>query len=364
MLESGSISEHQIKVLVMLNFIGTAVINAPGALMMEAKQEVWIVGIIGLIIGLALMKLYTALGMMFKGMTIVQYSRKLLGKIFGTLISFWFILFLILNTSAFLWIEGDFISTQIITETPQLATNILFMTVVIFASRLGIEVLARTAEVLYPWAVGGIVILTILVSPSIEVRNLMPILEVGIKPIARGALFYQSFISLTFVAFLMIFPAFVNNVENAKKSFFTGMILAGLLFETIILATVLVMGANVASRNLYSTYALAKMISIGEFVERIEAIIAMVWVISIFFNTVLYFYGALIALAQLLDLKDYKALTIPLGIIVIILTEIRFPNSAYALQWNTTTWVAYALTNGLVIPLLLLVVGKIKGKKT
>jgi spore germination protein KB len=84
------------------------------------------------------------------------------------------------------------------------------------------------------------------------------------------------------------------------------------------------------------------------------------WFISIFFKMVLYFYAVLAGAAQLFALKEYRVLIIPLGIIAVVLSIIIYPNSVYQGKWDSTIWPPYMMVSGLVHPLLLLGIAKVR----
>lgn len=362
MAKNEKISEHGFKVFVVLTFTGTSVLNVPGVLIGKAKQDVWIATIIGIIITLLIVAFYNKVAVQLGNMTLVGYAHKVMGKRVGKIISVYFVLFLILNCVAILWIVGNFISTEILTDTPTLVVNALFMIVVIFGCRLGIEVVTRSAEVLYPWAIAGYIILITFTLPSIKLTNFKPFFEVKLIDVFHAVMLFQAFVSLTFVVFLMIFPASIKNIKEGKKSFYKGGIFAGILLFVLTNITVLVLGAQWASRSMYPSYALARNIQLANALERVEAITAMVWIIAIFYKTVLYFYGAVIGFSEILSLKDYKALTLPLGVIIVILSQVIYPDVVYEMNWDTTTWIPYVFTNAILIPLFLIIVDKMKNK--
>lgn len=363
MLNNEKIGKHGFKVFVILTFIGTSVLNIPGALIGKAKQDAWISAIVGVIVALLIVIFYNAVAQQFDNMTLVGYAHKVLGKKLGKMVSIWFVLFLLFNCASVLWIVGTFITTEIMVEEPAILINILFMLVVILGCRLGIEVIVRSAEVLYPWAITGYITLIILVLPQVRFKNFRPIFEIGVKPILHGTLLFEAFIPLTFVAFLMVFPASTSKTKEVKKSFLLAVLLAGILLVIQTIVTILVLGVDTAARSMYPSYILAKGVSIGTGLERIEAIIAMVWIIAIFYKTILYFYGTVVGVAQVLNLKDYRCLTLPLGMIIVILSEVIYPNIIYEINWDSTIWIPYVLTNAILIPLLLLVVGKVRNRK-
>lgn len=363
MLGNWKITPRQFKLLVFLCYVGTAVLASPGFLAAQAKQDGWIGAIIGLIGGLLIVQLYNLLGNLTPNLTITQQCEKFFGKWLGKVVSLLFISFLFINSSMILWISGNFVTTQIMPETPIQFTNILFTLIIVMAARLGIETIARTAEILFPVVFGLLVILILFVSPNIDIKNIQPVFEFGMKPILGGSLLYISYASFTLIVMLMIFPANVNNIKESNKAFLSGTLLGGIMIFLIVLFSILVLGHDFAMRNEFPSYVLAKKIQLGGFIERIESLIAIIWFITVFYKTLLYFYGAVLGLAQTLELKDYRPLTLPMGMILVVLSLIVFPNTIYAAKWDSRTWVSYSLTYCLLLPLLLLLVGILRKKK-
>ncbi|PAB56350.1 GerAB/ArcD/ProY family transporter [Anaeromicrobium sediminis] len=363
MFNNWKISPHQFEILVVMCFIGTSILFSPVDLATTVKQDAWLGAIAGNILGLFLVCLYNAVGNYFSNMTLIEYAESVLGKWLGKTLSLLYFSFLFINCSMILWIAGDFITTQITPEAPIQFTNTLFVLIVIMGTRLGLETFARAAEVLYPFVIGLLIILMIFVLPDIESKNIQPVFEYGIKPMIKGGLFYSSLSSLTLIPLMMIFPAHVNNLKEAKKSFLRGTLLGGFVIFLIVTLCILVLGQDMTARNAFPSYALAKKINIGNIIQRIEAIIAIIWFITTFYKMLLHFYGATLGLAQILNLKDYRPLTLPLGMILVVLSLVVFPNVTYAGIWNTTTWLPYVLTYGFFLPLLLLIVSLFRKSK-
>ena len=82
---------------------------------------------------------------------------------------------------------------------------------------------------------------------------------------------------------------------------------------------------------------------------------AALWIVTLYFKATLYFYVSVLGIAQILKLKDYRPLTLPLGMIVVVLSLIIYPNLAFQKEWDTTTGTTLSLLIGLIIPLILVV---------
>lgn len=361
MISNSKISSFQFGVLVFFYTIGSTILLLPSGLAGLAKQDAWIPSIVGVTIGGIFVLLYSSLGTLFPNLTFVEYCEKILGKWVGKIISIAFVLFCFIGAATVLHVMGDFVVTQIMPETPIQIVNILFTIIIIYAIRLGVEVFARAAEIFLPWMILLFCLLFLSLFPEIEMKNIQPAFEVGIKPVFIGALSLASVASLPCIVFSMIIPS-VSKINKVRTSFIISLYLGGFMMIMITFLTVAVLGPDVTAQSTFPSYVLARKISIGNFLERIEVIIAIIWFITIFFKILLYFYACIIGTAQILGLKDFHPITLPFGIILVIYSFIVYPSKAYAVEWDTMIWIPFALTCGFFLPLLLFVVAKIRYK--
>jgi spore germination protein KB len=353
MLENEKIGARQFMILVILFTVGTSILLAPSILVTEAKQDAWIAGILGVGVGLLSVWLYSTLGNLFPNKTLVEYSEEILGKWIGKAISLLFFGFSFTLAALVLRNIGDFMTTKIMPETPIESLHIIFLLIVIIGTRLGLEVLARSAEILFPWFIILFLLLVFLLFPEIKFKNIQPILEEGIKPILRSAIPFIEFPFLELVIFLMIFP-YVNRTKEAGKAFLMGTMIGGIILIILTVLAILVLGADITSMDMYPTYEIAKKINIVNFLQRIEAIVAVMWFISIYFKLSICFYASVLAFAQIFKLKDSRPLTLPLGMIVIVYSLVVSPNIVYNITVTPKVMMPYGLIVGFFLPLLLL----------
>ncbi|WP_408009906.1 endospore germination permease [Pseudalkalibacillus sp. A8] len=353
MLEKGKIGGWQFTVLVFMFTTGSSLILLPSMLAAEAKQDAWLAAIFGLVVGLLLVWLFQTLGKLYPDMTLVEYSEKILGKWIGKAISLLFFTFPLILGAFVLRNMGDFMTTQVMPETPIEAIHIIFLIIVLMGARYGLETLARSGEILFPCFIVLFLLLVIFISPQIELEKIQPILGEGMKPVLHSTFLFIGFPFLELVIFLMIFP-YVNDPKEAGKAFFRGTLMGGVVLTLLTALAILVMGADQTTRNLYPSYMLSQKINIGDFLQRIEAIVAIMWFISIFFKLTICFYVSTLSLAQILKLKEYRILVFPLGMILIVLSLVVSPNIVYIATDVINVWPSYASAFGLFIPLLLL----------
>lgn len=361
-LENGKISSGQFKILVLMFTVGTSIILGPSQLATQAKQDAWISAILGTCIGLVLVGLYNKLGKLFPTMTLVEYSEVILGKWPGKIISILFLTLPFTLAALILRNIGDFLTTQLIPETPIQAIHITFMGIVVMGTRLGLEVLARSAQILFPWFLALFIFLVVFASPDVEIQKILPILPERAAPVLYAAFPFVRFPFMELVILLMIFP-FVSKPEQAGKAFLMGTFIGGMILVLLTALCLLVLGADFTGRQLYPSYTLAKTINIADFLQRIEAIVAGMWFITIFFKLAICFYASALGLGQILRLKEIRPLYLPLGMILVVYSLKVAPNITYNMTITSKAMTPHVVIFSFLLPLLLLGVAKLRKLK-
>jgi spore germination protein KB len=351
------ISPRQIMILVLLYSVGTVILHTPSPIASFAKQDAWLASILGTSVGLMLVWLYIRVSHLFPDLTLDQINEKVFGKRIGKLINFAFFFWAFQTASGLLLHVSNFIQTFWMPGTPIVPLNILFGAIVIWAVRLGLETFIRTAELLFIPFLILMIVFIFCAAPQVDVSHIQPVLESGITHVIRASLFFASVFTFSPIKFLMIFP-FVNNGKAAGKAFYIGTFLGGILLIIVVLLNILVLGPAIMANNIAPSYALAKKINIGDFLMRIEAILAFIWLCSTYIRAVMYFHVSLAVFANLFGIKNDRPLSAPLGMIMIVLSLLITPGELT--EFLKDTWLFYAATFGLVLPLLLLGTAKIR----
>lgn len=361
MLDKEKIELSQLKTLVIIFTIGSSVLVAPSILAADAKQDAWLSAILGVSISSLLILLYCSLAMQFPEKTLAGVNEVIFGKWMGKVVSLSYFSYFFVVSALLLREIGDFLTTHIMVATPIHAILILFMTIVIFGTRLGIETLSRAGQIFFPliFLLLGTVILFLF--PQMTMENVLPVLEKGIKPVLKATFHFLGLPFLEFVVFLMFTPK-INNFKKVRKPFLVGMFIGGFSIVTITFVAIAVLGASSIERHIYPSYAIARKISLGNFIQRIEAMVAGIWFISIFFKLTVFFYSSTLMLTEILQLREYRFLTLPLGMITILLSIVGSRDITYFNWMISVAWTPYSMTFGLFLPLLTLCIAIVKKK--
>ncbi|MFJ7737465.1 endospore germination permease [Lysinibacillus sp. NPDC097287] len=359
-MEKQVISARQFTIITLLCSIGTTILIIPSSIAQVVKQDAWIVAIMGVAVSLLLVKLYISVGNTTPSLSLVEANEKILGKFIGKVVSIAFTLFTFLAAGELLYYIGNFMQTEVMPETPTVAFALLFMLIIMFATYLGLEVFARSAEILFPIFLFIFVMFVLFITPNIEIKNIQPLFEATPGSFIYGILLFVSTFAFPLVVLLMIFPSTVNVKKAAQKGFYIGTLVGGLFLIILISLSILVLGSTNTSLRTFPSYTLAQRISIGNFLQRIEIIMTFMWITTIYIRSFIYFYAAVKGLGQLLNTKDHRPLILPLGMITVALSQIVHPNIVHSEIFIKEIWLPYASIFAVFLPLLLLIVAKIR----
>ncbi|WP_291759844.1 GerAB/ArcD/ProY family transporter [Lysinibacillus sp. UBA5990] len=363
-MEKEVISSRQFTIITFLLSIGTAILIIPSSIASSSKQDAWIAASIGIVLSLLVVKLFVTLGDQTPTLNFIEANEKLLGRFFGKITVVCFLSLTLFAGGELLYFIGAFMKTEVMPETPTMAFALLFIIIIMYATYLGIENFARSAEILFPMFVLIFIFFVVSITPQIKFENIQPIMEASKTSILYSIIRFISVFSFSLVMLLMIYPASVNVQQSSKKGFYIGMLLGGFVLVTLITLSILVLGpANTASRS-FPSYALAQRISIGNFLQRIEIIMAFMWIVSIFIRTFMYFYTTVVGIAQIMKLKDHRPLILPMGIIMVGLSQIVHPDIVHSNIYNDEIWPIYAFVCTILLPILLLIVAVIRNRKS
>lgn len=339
--------------------LGSAFLILPGALTSVAKQDAWLSIIIALALNIFCIPLYIAIANQCKGKSFDEHLCYLFGKWGGGILLFVFILcypfFIFITVLRDL---SDFLTSVVLNGTPQDAVVLLMVLAVIYLIRSGIAVIGQAVEILFFCVMLLIMICFIPLISSMEMNNILPMFEYGWKSIVLASFTLLSFPYFESVLFLF----FLSNIKDRKKwkqIVIKSTFVTSIIFLFVIFVTIGVLSEGVVSNTKYPTYFVVRTIRIGDFLERFEVLIAVLWYILVFFRLSLVLYVSAYGMASAFRLKDHRSLFIPLALIGLIMAKVVWPDATAPFNM-LQVWPYYTSIFGIFFPLFIWAVGKMK----
>lgn len=346
--------------LIITAFLYGLVIARIPAIISIAKQDAWISLLIAIIIGLLIIYINTTLANLYPDKTFIEVIEHLLGKWLGSFVILNFILLTIIAASQRAWFIADFFTTSYLVRTSPYLVTILFITAVALALLYGLETFVRTIQIFFYIILIMFMLSVVLSLPESKIDNLFPILENGIIPPLKGTIHILSSTVFPIILIHIIYPTNLKYPKKSQKFVFLGYLFSMLFVFLSIFMSILVLGSNFIAFDRRPTFRLIQEINIGIIFSRTEALSVFIWLTSIYISTFVYYYAGAIGISQLLRLKDYKKIVLPLGLIIIVLSGYIYYNVPYEIEWSNYVWPPYIFTFGFILPVILLVIALIR----
>lgn len=353
-LEQGKISSSELIYMVVGFTVGSTVVYLPGLM---AGRETWLAIMAGTVEALALVAVYTSLAARFERSNLVEISEQVLGPILGGLTSLLFLWFCYHLGTLVLHNFSDAVAALILPQTPALAIKIMVIALCGYAAREGIEVIARSVQVVVVFYIVTVVVIFILSLSVFHAEYLLPLFDIPIGKFLWAAHQVATFPLGETVLFLMVVP-FVNTPSQTRSAWFKGLFIAIVLLVTAALRSSLSLGESM-SIYAFPSFQSVRLINIGKFLTRIEIIVIINALTMIFAKLTLLYYGVALGLAQVFRLQSYRTLIVPVGGLIIFLS-VDLRNYTAITSFGNNVYPLYSLLFELGIPLLLLITAMIR----
>jgi spore germination protein KB len=125
-----------------------------------------------------------------------------------------------------------------------------------------------------------------------------------------------------------------------------------------------VLGPYLVDKFIFPSYEVVGLASIGEFIQGLEVLGALLFMIGYFTKLTVFMYGATAGIGKILNIGDYRTIAAPTGLIFITLSLFVAQNLNTLLDWVDKVFTIYSLPTGIVIPLALWIIGEWKYQKS
>ena len=356
MLEQGKISGFQ-AILLLINLVSaTAVMIVPGITTSIAGRDAWVIPILALIPSIYQAYLIGNLGKRFSKMTLMQYLEVMLGTWLGKIIGSLYIFFFLHTNSLIIREFIELLAATIYPLTPYYIFAFTILALCPYAIRGGLEVLSRVIEITIPLILVVVILLvglSTLLNPDFNILELLPVLENGLIPVVKGSITTFAY-SGELILLAMIIPFLAKPQKGMHYAIIASIILT-ILVSVDIAATIAVFGPDLVARMEFPTFNLIRQIG------RLDAFIILIWIASLFGKIALFYYVTVLGTAQILNLKNYQCLVLPIGVLLGAFSIYSVGHTTDLAEHISKIWPYFAFIFEYIIPTMLLVIAIIRG---
>jgi spore germination protein KB len=104
----------------------------------------------------------------------------------------------------------------------------------------------------------------------------------------------------------------------------------------------------------------ARYISVADFIEHVESILAAIWIMGLFVKVTVFYYAVVIGMSQWLNLSDHRAVVLPVGFLIVLMSMWAAPDLQKMFDFIVTTYPFYKITVQTLIPTVLLLIALLR----
>ncbi|OGO77764.1 MAG: hypothetical protein A2Y23_03935 [Clostridiales bacterium GWB2_37_7] len=334
----------------MILFIfGSTLVMGTGA---EAERDMWLSIVAAILLAIPLLLVYSRILSLFPGKDLFEILELNFGKFFGKLTSLLFIWFSFHLGALVIRNFGEFISTVALPETPKIVPMIIFTLLCIWGAKAGIETLAKCSEYFLIFAISLILLFGLLVIPNMDIDNIMPIMGNGFRKAMAGVFSAITFPFGETVVFMLIFSS-LRDKKSSFRVFIPALLLGGLVVVYISLRNIMVLGPSTIKAVYFPSYSAISRVNIGNFLQRMEIAVTVVFILSGFIKVTVCLLGATKGMARVLGFDDYRILVMPIGLLMVNLSYIVYKDILEMFDWAFKVWPYYALPFQVILPVMI-----------
>lgn len=351
MIKAGSFGPAEAIILLAISNIARVFLPYPRQLVEIGASASWMTPLVGLLAALAGFYVMYLVLRKNPDQTVIEITEQAFGPVVGILLNLVTVVFFIAVGAIF---AREFAEALIIAALPRLPISIIslaYLSLGVLGAYLGIEALARTARLSYPYIFGGILLLLLALSPQWNTSNFFPVLGNG--PLKVFGLGTFSTAGVTEIIFAAVIIQSMGGIHNFRLVGYRSMLLGFASLIAVLLVINLTFNWNTMAENTLPFYRMARNIYLGRFFQRVESVFVIIWSVVAFIKIAVTLYGAAVALTRTLKLPDYRPLLWPLIVIMFMLSLLP-PDLPTAVKLDADWLRSYALIPNYLLPLMIL----------
>lgn len=359
-IDSGEISGRQFMFSIACFFQSSSLLTS--FLVGVTLQDSWITVILGGIVCLPLMWLYSVLMEKFPGKNLIQMLEETFGKTLGKIFGAMYVWFFLTLSSLNLMDLSDFTNLTIMEETPAIVLGVSCILVAAIAVRHGIKLVAKYGTLFTMICTIIMVLSVLMVINQWDIYNFLPSFTLPAAKYIQGTHLIVTIPFGEFIVFLMLNPNVKLTKKRRKKYIFAGFAIGALTLLLVIARDIAVLGNTMGLFTLPSLVTL-RLVNFGPSLGRMEIMFTIILIVLLFFKISILYYATVQAIAQIFGVKDYKRFVLAVGALIMIYGTTLYPSpSEHATSAHEVIPFIWTVLE-VLIPLLLLVFATIKSAR-
>ena len=310
-------------------FVGISINN----LFFISKQNTPISILFAIIIGLIPIYIFLYIMNYKPNLSIIELNQELFGRKIALIINLLLLTFVLSLAVIIFYNLCNFINSQYLYRTPVVLIGIIFAIGIWYMLSKGLPTFARVIMILLYIDLFLYLLSFIGLVGQIDIDNLRPFADEGLKPIMTGSLHYMIYNILPIFLLTIIPKEQMKQDRHFNQHVIGAYLITNLMLFIIAFCTLSILGIELCQLYQYAEFHILKRVSILGFITRVENTLSLQWIFYMLITCAIAVYFLANGIKRIWHPHDNKSekiiYTILLGIIF-ILSEFIFPTNTDA----------------------------------
>lgn len=348
--------DYQGATIVTLFILGSGSIYGLGA---RANNDLWLAFLLAIVLALPMILLYARLRSILPSENLYGGLDRLYGSWIGRLVAFLY--------SLYAWylacIVGKdvsiFINSVALSFTPQPVLVLFLALLSLWAAKEGLQTLGRWSALALKSVLTVIAITMMLLVTQVNLKEFLPLLYNGWKPVLLGSLELADFPFLETVVLIWGLEG-LSSKKSPYKILLPGFFIGAIVLTVVSSLTMSVIGPDKYASSYFPSYLAVSRISLFRFLTRLEATVGITFVVTCFLKIAVCLVIACKGLAHALGIADYRILVTPLALGIIPGSQWLIKSQMEAYINATKVIGPYDFSMQVILPLMLWITAEFK----
>ncbi|RUT48287.1 hypothetical protein EJP82_03935 [Paenibacillus anaericanus] len=241
---------------------------------------------------------------------IAQYGHQLVGKVPHLIFMYIIIIVALILATSNLRELADFLILVYLSGTPEWVIVGTFGLCIVYAIRSGIPTIFRAAQGIFIISIGAFLIFPVLVKREVEYNRLPAMFtHLNLHQVLAGA-FNMTTLFGAFSFLFLVIP-YLQSPEKTYRTLLSTTLTSLIIIMAHLIPILLIFGPDLASNLTYPDLELIRSMRAGSFIETLDPVLMILWLICLYVKISFILYIAVICLTHITGMTDPRPLCLP-----------------------------------------------------
>lgn len=306
--------------IVMTNKI---ILNTPKEIISSTGSASWLNALYVSIIAVLITWFIAYLFKKFQGKDILDICEFLGGNTLKTVMGIFYIFLLILVPMFVIKNFSETLQLIYFRTSPLIYIVLFFIIGSIITNKFSIKVLSKANLIIIPIVFISIIVILLSSIKNFTPQRIFPILGYGANETFFMGL--SNLFSFSGIGYLLFLNPFLNKTTEFKKISIISIIISGIYLFLSVTCILLSLSFTFKSGESFSLYLLTRNLEYGRFIQRIDAIFILIWIISTISYISIAIYFCIYIFKKLTKICDSSSINYTIHLL--ILTFLLLPSN-------------------------------------